>query len=142
MREVCLLAPQDLSQYWNRVTNAWNEFPALGEYFELGHIPELIFKHNYHLWFAINENEVDGVMVTNLLIYPKKRVLHVALVTGRDLSKYLDLGIHRIECFALWQEASTVVFDGQRPGLERIMRKLGYKRVLRMEKNVARSRGN
>lgn len=136
MAEVWLVASKDLAKYWERIVHAYVEYPGTEEVFTIEELATALLSSNTQLWAMVDDNYIEGLIVTVLIPYPKKVVLHIASLACGDLMKYIVDGLQRIEQYAAVIGVTEVTFDSHRPGFERVMKKFGYHRTLRMHKDV------
>jgi hypothetical protein len=85
-------------------------------------VQELVATGKAQLWPAER-----GVAVTEIIVYPRKRVLHIFLAAG-EMDQLLDM----IESAAQWgrtQGCTSLTMSG-RMGWQRVLDKQGFKPVL------------
>lgn len=49
---------------------------------------DLLFFHDHQLWIAIDGDDIIGCIVTNVVQYPRKKVLSCPFVTGEDFKRW------------------------------------------------------
>lgn len=96
---------------------------AHGEY-ELEDLRQLIQSGHMQLWIASTTTELRGVVVTELLTYPQKRVCHFVFVSGDDLDSWLGLE-QVIEVWA-YQRGAEIIRGMGRRGWKRALAVHGF----------------
>jgi len=127
----------DLENCWPIVAAAYLDFPGLEEFFSLEELADKLFQNpNYNVWLYMDKGVVEGYMVTQLMKNKRKTALHIVGCAGKDIiNKYLPKTMESLEQYASMVGADEVSLEG-RPGWEKVMRRYGYQRVLKMTKNV------
>ncbi len=127
----------DLEQCWPVVAAAYLDFPGLEEIFTLDSLAETLFKDpNVNVWLMMDKGVVEGYMITKLTKRKSKTVLHILGIAGNHIiKKYLKVGLEELEQYASMIGAEEITLEG-RPGWEKVMKRYGYQRVLKMTKDV------
>jgi hypothetical protein len=63
-------------------------------------IYDSVVEHNYQLWVAFDETGIKGAVVTNIGIYPKRKLLTMAFCGGQDLKEWKDPMLSLLQRFA------------------------------------------
>ena len=58
--------------------------------YTLDNIRTAITDYEHDLWVAFEDSEIKGAVVTNILIYPQKKVLSMTFCGGVNLSEWKD----------------------------------------------------
>ena len=127
----------DLEKCWPVVAAAYLDFPGLEEFFTLEELSEKLFQDpNFNVWLYMDKGVVEGYMVTKLMKNKRKTSLHIVGCAGKDIiRKYLPTTMESLEQYAAMIGADEVTLEG-RPGWEKVMKRYGYQRVLKMTKDV------
>lgn len=75
---------------------------------------------NNQLWLVIRDGEILTAVVTEITIYPKKKVLNIAYLAGRDFRSWQD-GIDILKDFAKSLGCSSIEIRGRR-GWEKLLK--------------------
>jgi hypothetical protein len=127
----------DMENCWPIVAAAYLDFPGLEDFFSLEELADKLFKNpDFNVWLYMDKGVVEGYMVTQLMKNKRKTALHIVGCAGKDIiNKYLPKTMESLEQYASMVGADEVSLEG-RPGWEKVMRRYGYQRVLKMTKNV------
>ena len=109
--KVVLIQPGDLELVWDEVVPL---IEAALKYSEGEVIPEDLVKPikigKMQLWAALSEGSVIAAMITEIVVYPRKRVLRVITIAGKDgrgMSKWYGF-LPLVEGFALSNNCSSL----------------------------------
>jgi hypothetical protein len=86
---------------------------------------ELLIKQQ-QLWIAYDSNEVYGFVITEVISYPKLKVLIMHFTAGKKLLSWKDLMLSDLQDFAKSNGCKTIESYG-RPGWAKIFKNDGYK---------------
>ena len=127
----------DMERCWPVIAAAYLDFPGLEELFTLDELAKELFNDpNLNVWLMMDKGVVEGYMVTKLTKRKAKVVLHILGIAGiQIIRKYLKVGLEELEQYASMIGAEEITLEG-RPGWEKVMKRHGYQRVLKMTKNV------
>lgn len=139
---VWLVARDDVPLYWQKISDAFHEFEGMKNTFTLEELGVLLMTSPaYNIWLAVDDGEIEGMLVTSLIRYPHRAEMNICAIAGENLRKYIREGLKNIEHYSIMMGVTNVAFDG-RPEWERIMKRFGYKRELRMSKDIRATWGN
>ena len=109
--KVVLIQPDDLEMVWDEVVPL---IEAALKYSEGEVIPEDLIKPikigKMQLWTALSEGSVIASMITEIVVYPRKRVLRVITIAGKDgrgMSRWYGF-LPLVEGFALSNNCSSL----------------------------------
>ena len=109
--KVVLIQPDDLEMLWDEVVPL---IEAALKYSEGEVIPEDLIKPikigKMQLWTALSEGSVIASMITEIVVYPRKRVLRVITIAGKDgrgMSRWYGF-LPLVEGFALSNNCSSL----------------------------------
>ena len=109
--KVVLIQPDDLEVVWDEVVPL---IEAALKYSEGEVIPEDLIKPikigKMQLWTALSEGSVIASMITEIVVYPRKRVLRVITIAGKDgrgMSRWYGF-LPLVEGFALSNNCSSL----------------------------------
>lgn len=89
-------------------------------------IVKLIASGAMQLWVAFDEenDKVEGVAITEITVYPQRKILKFLCATGDDVSQWID----HMDAIEKWGESMGC--DGSqaetRPGWEKLLKPRGY----------------
>jgi hypothetical protein len=86
---------------------------------------ELLIKQQ-QLWIAFDEIDTYGFVVTEIIQYPKMRVLIMHFTAGKDLVKWKDAMLVDLQDFAKFNDCKIIESYG-RPGWAKVFKNDGYK---------------
>jgi hypothetical protein len=99
--KIVLISPDDIPYIWEKVLP---HIEAMQPHSEGELLPadfyEFLTKAEMQLWAAVEEKEVLASMVTQIIPYPRKRVLRIISIGGEDMDKWIGF-IPLIEAWAL-----------------------------------------
>ena len=88
------------------------------------------------LWLMNDEDEFLLAALTELTLFPKRKILNILWIGGEDLKD----GVKLLDCVEMWarkQGATKVVCQG-RIGFERVLKAYGYrKRAIMLDKDIS-----
>lgn len=85
---------------------------------------KFIVNRDVQLW-AIHNGDIHAVMTTQIINYPKSKVVNIYTVTGKDCEKWLDLLIETVTDWSKTQGCTAMEFTG-RKGWEKVLTKKGF----------------
>jgi hypothetical protein len=63
-------------------------------------IYDSIKEHDYQLWVAFKDSKIKGAVVTNIGVYPKRKLLTMAFCGGVELKEWKDPMLKLLQKFA------------------------------------------
>lgn len=138
VRQLLLVSPELLSQVWPHVEPLLLEAKETwGEYYTIESILLLLQAGRAQLWTMNDRDEFILAMVTELLLFPKKKVLNILLIAGSEFREGLELFVDCVEMWA-WKQGVTKSTAVGRKGLLRLLKPYGYsERVVALEKDIS-----
>ena len=100
------------------VTGWLSEIPRLLDRYDLKGVYAELDAGLWQLWLMIDE-EIEGVLITNIVHYPLSKELHLLGVAGRRMPEWKGL-IKTIELYAHQNDCEIVMMVGARPGFSRV----------------------
>ena len=99
--KIILVAPEDIEPIWDQVVLHLDMAMAHseGEMSAEDFYPYLM-DGQMQLWVAINDGELDASMVTQIIPYPRKRVLRIISIAGDKMEQWIEF-LPLIEGWAL-----------------------------------------
>lgn len=88
------------------------------------YMSELLMNPRWHIWVAIDNGKIEGVLPVCFVEMTDYTYLHVLAVNCINLKKYISQG-WKIEKWAFERGAIEIQFDGS-PAFDRLFRKSGY----------------
>ena len=106
--KVALVEAEDVDMVWDDVSPLIEKAlrHAEGEL-----IPDDIKKHldsaNLRLWVALKDKDVIAAMVTEIIQYPRKKIVRVITLAGKDMSLWYDF-LPMLEGYAIRHGCSSL----------------------------------
>lgn len=127
MNQLILIPPVNLPNVLNLVYPKIEAATAysVGKY-KGSDILQKIVSGNMQLWAAYNEDKdtVDGVAITEIAVYPQRKICRFLCATGENLIEWINL-IEGMEEWAI--EMGCDGFQAEcRPGWEKLLKGFGY----------------
>ena len=85
----------------------------------------LVVEEDHQLWIAFDGSEFKGFVVTNIMNYPKRRILCMGFCGGIDLKDWKDPMLSMLQNFAKEVGCDSIEAFG-RPGWAKVFNKDGY----------------
>lgn len=127
VRQLLLVTPDLLPQVWPQVEHLFIENEHVwGEYYTIEAFPFLFQQGIFQLWTMNDEDEFLLIMVTELRVFPKTKVLNVLMLFGHEFKDALQFADY-VELWASKQGATKSVVLG-REGFLRWLKPYGYKK--------------
>jgi len=129
--------PNQVSEIWDYIRPVVMEGKKYWEdYTTVEQLYKDITQGKFQCWIVINEGVIITVFLTEIIEYPKKRVLSIVWICGSELDKYLECFLSYLEVWAVNLGVSSAMVTGRR-GWIRKLRPLGYtqERII-VEKSV------
>jgi hypothetical protein len=108
MCQVALVEAEDVGMVWGEVSPLIEKalLHAEGEL-----VPEDIKKHldkgDLRLWVALENKDVIAAMVTEIIQYPRKKIVRIITLAGKDMSMWYDF-LPMIEGYAIRNNCSSL----------------------------------
>jgi hypothetical protein len=101
MIEVSLVPTQLIDTCWGQI-EPFMEKAAKYTYgrYTSDDIYDSVVEHNHHLWVALDKTGIKGAVVTNIIVYPKRKLLAMAFCGGQDLKEWKDPMLNLLQRFA------------------------------------------
>jgi hypothetical protein len=101
MIEVSLVPTQFIDTCWAKI-EPFMERAAKYTYgrYTSDDIYDSVVEHDYQLWVAFDATGIKGAVVTNIVSYPKRKVLCMAFCGGHDLKKWKTPMLSLLQKFA------------------------------------------
>lgn len=96
---------------------------GFGEWDEFN-IYDFLMDSDMQLWVVIKGNLLKGVVITEVVRYPKKKVLRIALVSGSEIKNWK----HYIDALESWGASinCTAIEGWGRKGWEKMVKDIGF----------------
>ncbi len=95
--------------------------------YHLDDVYAALINRDMQLWVAYDDTGLKVCCVTQILSFPRKRVMLLVFVAGKDSDDWLHL-IEKLKEFAKEHQCHTVEFYG-RPGWEKTTKDIGFKKI-------------
>ena len=106
--KVALVNPEDITYVWDDVVPLLDKALTHSEG-EL--LSEDLAKHldsgDLRMWVAMQDNEIIACMITEIITYPRKKIVRVITLAGRDMSMRYDF-LPMLEGYAIRHECSAL----------------------------------
>lgn len=127
MIKVSMVPPQMISQIWPSVEGY---LAKASEYtngrYEVQDILDTITDYGYYLWVAFDDAVIKGAVVTNIVAYPRRKVLCMQFCGGVELAQWKDPMLQILQSFA-FDAGCDGIEATARPGWAKIFKNDGYK---------------
>mgnify|MGYP003140780473 CR=1 FL=1 len=106
--QVALVEAEDVGMVWGEVSPLIEKalLHAEGEL-----VPEDIKKHldkgDLRLWVALENKDIIAAMVTEIIQYPRKKIVRIITLAGKDMSMWYDF-LPMIEGYAIRNNCSSL----------------------------------
>ena len=99
--EVSMVPPQLVNTCWKQI-EPFMEGAAKYTYgrFTSDDIYDSVTEHDYQLWVAFNETGIKGAIVTNIMVYPKRKLLCMSFCGGNDLKEWKEPMLSLLQRYA------------------------------------------
>jgi hypothetical protein len=94
--------------------------------FTVDDIYDSVTEHDYHLWVAFEEQKILGAVVTQFMVYPKRRTLSMTFCGGEQLVRWKDPMLALLQRFAADMNCDGIEATA-RKGWAKIFKTDGYK---------------
>jgi len=106
--KIALVNPEDVTYVWDDVLPLLNKALRHSE----GELePEDLIKHldkgDLRMWVAMQDNEMIACMVTEIISYPRKKIVRVITLAGKDMDSWYDF-LPMLEGYAVNNECSSL----------------------------------
>jgi hypothetical protein len=127
MIEVSAVPPEYIDTCWSQIEQ-YMEKAARYTYgrFTADDIYESVVEHGYHLWVAFEGKEILGAVVTQFMIYPKRKTLSMTFCGGKRLHEWKAPMLKLLQRFAVDMGCDAVEATA-RKGWAKIFKDDGYK---------------
>lgn len=122
-RKTYLLDDERIDLYWGSIEKLLEDVPGLYDLYDARYIYDQAKMGAFQIW-ALSNGEIEGIVVTQILVYPKTKVFFIHAAAGKGFMKYFE------ECTALFDwlardSGCEFIQTLLRPGLARKMKKYG-----------------
>lgn len=94
--------------------------------FTSGDIYDSVMEHDYQLWVAFDEAVIKGAVVTNVMVYPKRKLLCMSFCGGYDLKEWKEPMLSLLQRYAKDMGCDGIEATA-RAGWAKIFQSDGYK---------------
>lgn len=127
---IAIVPPFALDDVWDYLVQLLEEEPEL---WNRAHTTESIRAHivagQITLWFVVKSGYIYMAFFTTVMRYPVMSTLDVVWASGKDLKKYLGIGLLGLEDYAKRRGCAEINVDAAREGWGRPLAPFGYKRT-------------
>jgi hypothetical protein len=128
---------ETITRYWPAIADGLA--PAVEySFYDLPAVRDFLVSGNAQLWAIadIEENKFIGYVVTEIVQFPKTRVLSILLAAGERIGEWFRY-FEILEDFAKAHDCTHIQVFG-RPGLEKVLKPLGFhSHKVMLNKNIA-----
>jgi hypothetical protein len=127
MIQVSMVPPQYVDTCWKTI-EPYMEKAAEYTYgrYTSGDIYDSLKEYDHHLWVAFDGDKIKGAVVTNIITYPRRKILCMSFCGGTELKNWKDPMLELLRQFA-----KDVGCDGieatARRGWAKVFENDGYK---------------
>ena len=96
-----MVPPQLINTCWKQV-EPFMDKAAKYTYgrFTSDDIYDSVMEHDYQLWVAFDEETIKGAVVTNVMVYPKRKLLCMSFCGGYDLKEWKEPMLSLLQRYA------------------------------------------
>lgn len=125
--EVSLVPIEYIESIWPSIEN-YAKGAAMYTYgrFTSDDIKRGVLTNPQQLWVAFDENEMYGMVVTEVFTYPQIKALTMHFTGGRDLPKWKAPMLELLQKFGK-DNGCTIIESYGRPGWEKVFKNDGFK---------------
>ena len=125
--EVSMVPPQLINTCWKQI----EPFMAKAAKYTYGRftsddIYDSVTEHDYQLWVAFDETGIKGAVVTNVMVYPKRKLLCMSFCGGYDLKEWKEPMLSLLQRYAKDMGCDGIEATA-RAGWAKIFQSDGYK---------------
>lgn len=91
-------------------------------------IYDSVKEHDYQLWAAFEDGNFKGAVVTNVIVYPKRKLLAMQFCGGIELKEWKVPMLALLQRFARDMGCDGIESTG-RPGWSKVFKNDGFKEV-------------
>ena len=126
MIEVSMIPREYVDECWKKVENFVEKAAeyTFGRY-DSSDIYALVTDYDHQLWAAFDGQEFRGVVVTNVAVYPRKKMLVMQFCGGERLSEWKDQMLSLLKRYARDLHCDGIEAVA-RPGWAKIFKDDGY----------------
>jgi len=126
MIEVSIVPVEHLDAYWGKLL-PFIEKAAEYTYgrYSVDNLYDMVKEGDHQLWVAFEGAEFKGTVLTNIMTYPKRRVLCMGFCGGEELSVWKEPMLALLRRFAKDMGCDAIEAFG-RPGWAKIFKNDGY----------------
>ena len=88
-------------------------------------IYDSVTEHDYQLWVAFDGETIKGAVVTNVMVYPKRKLLCMSFCGGYDLKEWKEPMLSLLQRYAKDMGCDSIEAFG-RPGWANVFKNDGY----------------
>lgn len=127
MIEVSLVPVQLINTCWAKI-EPFMEKAAKYTYgrFTSDDIYDSVTEHDYQLWVAFDGTDIKGAVVTNIMVYPKRKLLCMSFCGGYNLKEWKDPMLALLQKFSEDMGCDGIEATA-RAGWAKIFQNDGYK---------------
>jgi hypothetical protein len=127
MIEVSLVPAKYVDTCWDKVEKFVDKAAkyTYGRY-TTSNIYDMVKENDYQLWVAYDNSVFKGVVVTNVLTYPQRKLLGMQFCGGEELSTWKKPMLSLLKRFARDSGCEGIESTG-RPGWAKVFQNDGYK---------------
>jgi hypothetical protein len=126
MIEVSMVPPQYIDTCWSKVepfAKAAADY-TYGRY-TADDIYDSVTEHGYQMWVAMEDSEFKGLVITNVITYPKRKLLAMQFCGGVDLKLWKKPMLELLQKFGSEMGCDGIESTG-RPGWAKVFKNDGY----------------
>ena len=89
MKNIYLLNEEQVDFYWHDICEGLKDCPGFYDYYSPEWVWEQI-KSGHLLVWALSNGQIKGIVLTRILIFPKKRVFEILALYGIDMLEFFQ----------------------------------------------------
>lgn len=128
---VAVLPPHGVDNVWNWLRLKLEEHPDLwNQSHTLESLYESIKSGQIRVWLVVKDGLIYMSFFTTITVYPVRSTLDVVWASGKDLEKYLGIGLAGLDTFARNHGCSDILVSAAREGWGKPLAPFGYKKTM------------
>jgi len=122
------IVSKDIDKYWDSSFDVLIKralrYSVAG--FKVEDIKQACKEQDMQLWVSTSDGVVNGICITQILTYPRKKNLLILLLAGKDFKEWQDEGNERMVDYAKANNCRGIEFHG-RKGWGNLLKDNNYK---------------
>lgn len=127
VRQIYLLQGAQIDFYWVQIVELFNSVPEFWEYYSPEWTYEQVKTGRFQVW-ALSDGAIRGIVLTQLLEFPRKKVFEIMALAGLEMMEFLS-ELETVFTRFAQRFGATTLSAQVRPALQRKLRAFGAEAV-------------